>query len=54
MVQEVFQHLQVDVRVPDHPLLPHLLAPGLELRLHQAGGVAAVFQQAVQRRQNEF
>ena len=41
-------------QVPDHTLLPHLLAPGLELGFHQAGGVAAVLQQAVQGRQDQL
>ena len=54
MCQEVFQHLQVDLGVADDSLLPHLLRPGLELRLDETGNLTALAQQAVQRRKDKL
>ena len=54
MIQEIFQHLKVYVRVADDALLPHLFAPRFKLGLDEAGNMPARFEHAVHRGQNEL
>ena len=53
MGEEVLQHLQVDLGVPDHALFAHLLLPRLELGLNQTDHLAVGSQNAPQGRQDQ-
>ena len=54
MPQELLQHLQMHRRIPDDALFADLLAPGLKLRLNQAGDLAPLAQQRIERREDEL
>ena len=54
MREEVFQYLQMHLRVADNTLFPHLFPSCLELRLDEARHLAALPQQAIQRREDQL
>ena len=49
-----FQYLAVGSRVAHDALFADLLAPGLKLRLNQAGDLAPLAQQRIERREDEL
>ena len=53
VLQKVLQHLQMDCRIPDDPLLAHLVLPRLELGLYQADPFPSLLHQGPQRGQDE-
>ena len=54
VLQEVLQYLQMDGAVADDALFAHLFPARLELGLDEAGRLAALAQQRIQRREDQL